>query len=93
MSTLGEETLAAVVERAQTRCACGRFGVRTTGFCSAECAATAPTASAIATPAAAPRLAPPVAPALTTEAAEEAAYLARMRRFADEASVVGRGAR
>jgi hypothetical protein len=31
--------LAATVKDATTRCACGRFGVKESGFCSAECAA------------------------------------------------------
>ncbi len=78
MSTQGEETTAAVVERAQTRCTCGRFGVRASGFCSAECAATEPTASArITTPSAPGARAMPA----TSEAAEESAFLERMRRL------------
>ncbi len=84
MNTQGEETLAAVVERAQTRCTCGRFGVRTSGFCSAECAATAPTT--VSTPTASARITTPSAPVArampaTSEAAEESAFLERMRRL------------
>lgn len=75
--------LAAVVKRATTRCRCGRFGVRESGFCSADCAASAPAPAPVAVkptvsgPAAAPHLAAPIAMA-NDDDEELAALVSRM---------------
>ena len=82
MSARSEESgLAAVVARAQTRCACGRFGIRESGFCSAECAATALTASAIAAPSAANPHAMPTTTDSDASEVEIQAYLMRLKSY------------
>lgn len=104
MSSRGEtDGCAAAVARATTRCRCGRFGVRTSGYCSQECAdefgASAPetaVAPAPPKPVAVPpaALVPARASVLVTapsEAAEEAATVARIAAMAN-GSAPGAGA-
>jgi hypothetical protein len=68
----------ATMNRALTRCRCGRFGIRANGFCSLECAAEHAEPAAVAPSTAA-------TPGANIEESELDAFAERIREIDDQA--------